>query len=88
MLKAGMDLKEQWKKTTNINEEKYIEIEARTAKMRLGEKRVQWLIEHSTSNQLLWYIGSEVDASACKRAVFLPTRRRKLSILRTINFGQ
>ncbi len=28
--------------------------------MRLAKKRVQWLIEHSTSHQLLWCIDSFV----------------------------
>lgn len=26
----------------------------------LAKMRIQWLIEHSTSHQLLWYIDSEV----------------------------
>ena len=60
MLKAGMDLKEQWKKTTNMDEVKFVEIEARTANRRLAQWRVTWLIEHSTSHQLLWCIDSFV----------------------------
>ena len=31
-----------------------------TANRRLVKKRVTWLIEHSTSHQLLWYIDSLV----------------------------
>ena len=31
---------------------------ARTANGRLAQWLVQWLIEHSISNQLLWYIDS------------------------------
>ena len=34
--------------------------EQRTANRRLAKKRVQWLIEHSTSHQLLWCIDSFV----------------------------
>gem|GEM_PF-3460364 len=30
-----MDLKEQWKRTTNMDEVKYVEIEARTANITL-----------------------------------------------------
>ncbi len=30
-------------------------IEARTANRRLAQWRVTWLIEHSTSHQLLWF---------------------------------
>jgi hypothetical protein len=33
---------------------------ARTANRRLAQWRVKWLIEHSTSHQLLWYIDSFV----------------------------
>jgi hypothetical protein len=36
------------------------EIKQRPANRRLAKKRVQWLIEHSTSHQLLWYIDSLV----------------------------
>jgi len=32
--------------------------EARTANRRLAQWRVKWLIEHSTSHQLLWCIDS------------------------------
>jgi hypothetical protein len=35
-------------------------IEARTANRRLAQWRVKWLIEHSTSHQLLWCIDSFV----------------------------
>lgn len=34
--------------------------EARTANRRLAQWRVKWLIEHSTSHQLLWYVDSFV----------------------------
>jgi hypothetical protein len=34
--------------------------EARTANRRLAQWRVKWLIEHSTSHQLLWCIDSFV----------------------------
>ena len=34
--------------------------EARTANRRLAQWRVQWLIEHSTSHQLMLYIDSFV----------------------------
>jgi len=40
---------------------KQIELLKKTAgKTRLAEWRVQWLIEHFTSYQLLWYIDSLV----------------------------
>ena len=31
-----------------------------TANRRFAKKRVQWLIEHSTSHQILWYVDSFV----------------------------
>jgi hypothetical protein len=31
-----------------------------TANRRFAKKRVQWLIEHPTSHQLLWYVDSFV----------------------------
>jgi hypothetical protein len=34
--------------------------EARTGNSGFAKKRVQWLIEHSTSHQLLWYVDSLV----------------------------
>jgi len=34
--------------------------EARTGNSGFAKKRVQWLIEHSTSHQLLWYADSLV----------------------------
>jgi hypothetical protein len=34
--------------------------EARTDNSGFAKKRVQWLIEHSTSHQLLWYVDSFV----------------------------
>jgi hypothetical protein len=41
---------------TQPNEEK----EARTANRRLAQWRVSWIIEHSTSHQILWCIDSFV----------------------------
>jgi hypothetical protein len=32
----------------------------RTANSGFAKKRVQWLIEHSTSHQILWYVDSFV----------------------------
>ncbi len=37
-----------------------VDRKARTANMRLAQWRVKWLIEHSTSHQLLWCIDSFV----------------------------
>jgi hypothetical protein len=34
--------------------------EARTGNSGFAKKRVQWLIEHSTSHQILWYVDSFV----------------------------
>lgn len=34
--------------------------ESRAANRRLAQWRAKWLIEHSTSHQLLWYIDSFV----------------------------
>jgi len=34
--------------------------EARTGNSGFAKKRVQWLIEHSTSHQLFWYVDSLV----------------------------
>jgi hypothetical protein len=34
--------------------------EGRSANSGFAKKRVQWLIEHSTSHQLLWYVDSLV----------------------------
>ena len=35
-------------------------MKARTDNRRLAQWRVTWLIEHSTSHQLLWYVDSFV----------------------------
>ena len=32
--------------------------EGRSANSGFAKKRVQWLIEHSTSHQILWYVDS------------------------------
>jgi hypothetical protein len=40
--------------TTNNHDRK----EGRSANSGFAKKRVQWLIEHSTSHQLLWYVDS------------------------------
>lgn len=37
---------------------KQIEKEGRRHNSGFAKKRVQWLIEHSTSHQLLWYVDS------------------------------
>jgi len=42
---------------TNITTD---EKEHRTDNSGFAKKRVQWLIEHSTSHQLLWYVDSLV----------------------------
>lgn len=39
---------------------KRMKLEARTANKRLAQRRVSWLIEHPTSHQLLFCIGSAV----------------------------
>jgi hypothetical protein len=44
------------KQTDNQADEK----EHRTDNSGFAKKRVQWLIEHSTSDQLLWYVDSLV----------------------------
>jgi len=46
--------------------------EQRTANRRLAQWRVKWLIEHSTSHQLLWYIDSFVLRNLQRRC--LPRR--------------
>ena len=43
-----------------LRPQKTTEKEARTANRRLAQWRVTWLIEHSTSHQLLWCIDSFV----------------------------
>ena len=42
--------------TTNNHDRK----EGRSANSGFAKKRVQWLIEHSTSHQILWYVDSFV----------------------------
>jgi hypothetical protein len=42
--------------TTNNQDRK----EGRSANSGFAKKRVQWLIEHSTSHQILWYVDSLV----------------------------
>ena len=44
----------------NMDREQYERKEARTGNRRLAQWRVTWLIEHSTSHQLLWCIDSFV----------------------------
>jgi hypothetical protein len=46
----------------------------------LAQWRVKWLIEHSTSHQLLWYIDSSVLRNPPLRQA--PTRYKLLGILR------
>jgi hypothetical protein len=46
----------QTQMTTNNHDRK----EGRSANSGFAKKRVQWLIEHSTSHQLLWYVDSFV----------------------------
>ena len=63
------------------------EKEARTGNRRLAQWRVTWLIEHSTSHQLLWYINNFVLRNpplrqAPKRySVFLVTKKFELKFL-------
>jgi hypothetical protein len=53
------------------------EIKARTANRRLAQWRVTWLIEHSTSHQLLWCIDSLVLRNPPLRQA--PKRYRQVS---------
>ena len=46
--------------TSNSDRKLTTEKEARTHNRRLAQWRVKWLIEHSTSHQLLWCIDSFV----------------------------
>ena len=62
------------------------QIESTASNMRLAQWRVKWLIEHSTSYQLLWYIDSffcsEIRHCAKRRNViakFKQTPKQKLS---------
>ncbi|MBS0645170.1 MAG: hypothetical protein JSR97_01075 [Verrucomicrobia bacterium] len=41
-----------------MDRQQYDRIEARTGNSGFAKKRVQWLIEHSTSHQLLCYVDS------------------------------
>jgi len=43
-----------------MDRQQYDRKEARTGNSGFAKKRVQWLIEHSTSHQILWYIDSLV----------------------------
>lgn len=52
------------------------EIEGQTPNRRLAQWRVTWLIEHSTSHQLLWCIDSLVLRNPPLRQA--PKRYRKL----------
>jgi hypothetical protein len=48
--------KDRHEMTANKHDRK----EGRSANSGFAKKRVQWLIEHSTSHQLLWYVDSLV----------------------------
>lgn len=54
--------------------------EVRTASSRLAKKRILWLIEHSTSHQLLCYVDSFVLRNPLLRK---SAKRYGLSILST-----
>ena len=43
-----------------MDRQQYDRKEARTGNSGFAKKRVQWLIEHSTSHQILWHIDSLV----------------------------
>jgi hypothetical protein len=45
---------------SNMDRQQHDIKEARTGNSGFAKKRVQWLIEHSTSHQLLWYVDSLV----------------------------
>lgn len=47
-------------RTTKTTDKPIDEKEARLPNSGFAKKRVQWLIEHSTSHQLLWYVDSLV----------------------------
>ena len=47
-------------RTTKTTDKLTDEEEHRTDNSGFAKKRVQWLIEHSTSHQLLWYVDSLV----------------------------
>jgi len=47
-------------RTTKTTDKTTDEEEHRTDNSGFAKKRVQWLIEHSTSHQLLWYVDSFV----------------------------
>jgi hypothetical protein len=48
------------KRTTKTTDKQADEKEARLPNSGFAKKRVQWLIEHSSSHQILWYIDSLV----------------------------
>ncbi len=47
-------------RTTKTTDKATDEEEHRTDNSGFAKKRVQWLIEHSTSHQILWYVNSLV----------------------------
>ena len=47
-------------RTTKTTDKRADEEEHRTDNSGFAKKRVQWLIEHSTSHQILWYVDSLV----------------------------
>jgi hypothetical protein len=47
-------------RTTKTTDKPTDEEEHRTDNSGFAKKRVQWLIEHSTSHQILWYVDSLV----------------------------
>jgi hypothetical protein len=47
-------------RTTKTTDKPADEEEHRTDNSGFAKKRVQWLIEHSTSHQILWYVDSFV----------------------------
>lgn len=47
-------------RTTKTTDKPTVEKEARLPNSGFAKKRVQWLIEHSTWHQLLWYVDSFV----------------------------
>jgi hypothetical protein len=56
-------------RTTKTTDKPTVEKEARLPNSGFAKKRVQWLIEHSTSHQLLWYVDSfELRNSLLRKA--------------------
>jgi hypothetical protein len=43
-----------------MDSQQHAKKEARTGNSGFAKKRFQWLIEHSTSQQILWYVDSLV----------------------------